>query len=95
MASNHSGIRPGSTARAHMVPVAVIGVLSSVVAAFYYLRIIKLMYFDEAGAPIDAIRDFGLRTVLTITTAVVLLFIFWPAPVVDSALVAAQSLIGG
>jgi NADH-quinone oxidoreductase subunit N len=81
--------------RAHMVPLAVIGVLSSVVAAYYYLRIVKLMYFDEASVPIDAPRDFGLRAVLAITAAIMLLFIFGPAPLVDSALVAAKSLIGG
>ena len=33
---------------------AVIGVLASVVGAFYYIRIIKVMYFDEAEAPLDS-----------------------------------------
>ncbi len=35
--------------QAHLYPLAVIGVLSSAVAAFYYLRIVKIMYFDEAA----------------------------------------------
>jgi NADH-quinone oxidoreductase subunit N len=81
--------------RAHMVPLAVLGVLSSVVAAFYYLRIVKLMYFDEPAQPVDVPHDFGLRAVLVITTAFMLLFIVWPAPVINAALVAAHSLIGG
>jgi NADH-quinone oxidoreductase subunit N len=74
---------------------AVIGVLSSVVAAFYYLRIIKLMYFDDAAQPIDTPCDYGLKAVLTLTAAAMLLLVFWPAPVVDGALIAAKSLTGG
>jgi NADH-quinone oxidoreductase subunit N len=80
---------------AHMVPVAVIGVLTSVVAAFYYLRIVKLMYFDEPTAPIDRISDTGLKTVVAIASVAMLLFVFWPAPVVDGALIAARSIAGG
>lgn len=80
---------------AHMVPLAIIGVLSSVVAAYYYLRVIKLMYFDEAGEPITKTCDYGLKAVLTFTTAFILLLILWPAPLIDSALIAAHSLIGG
>ncbi len=38
---------------ADLVPLAIIGVLSSVVGAYYYLRIIKVMYFDEAMEPLD------------------------------------------
>ena len=36
--------------QAHLYPLAVIGVLSSAVAAYYYLRIVKIMYFDDAGS---------------------------------------------
>lgn len=81
--------------KANLVPVAVIGVLTSVVATAYYLRIIKLMYFDEPAAAIDPVPEFGLRAVLTISALAMLLFVFWPAPLVDSALTAAHSLTGG
>ena len=47
--------------QANMVPLAIIGVLTSVVAAYYYLRIVKVMYFDEPAQPIDPLPDFGLR----------------------------------
>jgi NADH-quinone oxidoreductase subunit N len=82
-----------SAVRAGMIPLAVIGVLSSVVAAFYYLRIVKLMYFDNAIAPLDAVtRDIGLRVGIAITAAAMLLFILCPSPLVDAALLAARSL---
>ena len=38
---------------AGLVPVAIIGVVASVVGAFYYLRIVKIMFFDEALDPLD------------------------------------------
>lgn len=70
---------------------AVIGVLCSVVGAFYYLSIVKVMYFDE---PAGAVEPMGaeLRTVLTIAGAFNLLFFVYPAPLVSAATVAAKSL---
>jgi NADH-quinone oxidoreductase subunit N len=38
---------------ADLVPVAIIGVLASVVGAYYYLRVVKVMYFDEIMEPLD------------------------------------------
>jgi NADH-quinone oxidoreductase subunit N len=81
--------------KAGMVPLAIIGVLSSVVAAYYYLRIIKLMYFDDLTVAFDPIPEWGTRAVVGLTALTMLLFVLWPAPLIDSALVAAQSLIGG
>jgi NADH-quinone oxidoreductase subunit N len=76
---------------AKLYALAVIGVLTSVVGAFYYLRIVKIMYFDEpkeAFAPLDG----ALKSVLLVST--LLVFFFWlsPAPLVNAALMAAQSL---
>ena len=74
---------------------AVVGVLTSVVAAYYYLRIIKVMYFDEAkaGVVIDKAEDGMLNLILTASTLAVLFFIAFPAPLLTSAEVAVQSLI--
>jgi len=80
---------------AKMVPLAVIGVLTSVVACYYYIRIIKVMYFDDTATPIDSVPGFGVKAVLAVTALSMLLFTFWPAPVVDSAVRAAKSLVGG
>jgi NADH-quinone oxidoreductase subunit N len=70
---------------------AVIGVLTSVVGAFYYLSIVKVMYFDE---PNGAVEPMGaeLRAVLTVAGAFNLLFFVYPAPLVSAATVAAKSL---
>ncbi len=54
---------------------AVIGVLSSVVAAYYYLKIVKVMLFDEATASFDLDTSWGRRIVLGASVAFVLVFI--------------------
>ena len=73
---------------------AIVGVLSSVVGAYYYLRIVKIMYFDEAGESFD--REFGteLRIIMVCAAALVLLFFLVPSPLLSSAAHAAASLFG-
>lgn len=74
--------------------VAVIGVLSSVIAAFYYLKIIKLMYFDEAKLSLDTLVFPRAHSVLIgITTTFTLLFFLYPTPLIQVAREAARSLI--
>jgi NADH-quinone oxidoreductase subunit N len=60
--------------QAGLVPLAVVGVVMSVVGAFYYLRIIRLMYFEEADAPLDGGAPTANKFVLGISMAVILLF---------------------
>lgn len=79
--------------KAGMVPLAVIGVVTSVIAAAYYLRIVKVMYFDElAEAPLDPVPEWTLRCVTGAAALALLLFVFFPAPLMNSALTAARSL---
>lgn len=78
---------------AGLYALAVIGVLASVVAAFYYLRIIKLMYFDDATVPLDkdaSGRSLGL--VQAVTAVLILLFFVYPSPVLTTAAMAARAL---
>ncbi len=77
-----------------MWPLAVIGVLASVVSAFYYLRIVKLMYFD-APAGSFAARPASLSLVMAVTAAFTLLFFLAPAPLVGAAQAAAAALLAG
>jgi NADH-quinone oxidoreductase subunit N len=77
---------------AHLVGLAVIGVVTSVVGAFYYLRIVKVMYFDEPVAPFDRPIAIELKWVLAATVAATMFFILLPDPIVGSAAVAASSL---
>ena len=74
---------------------AVIGVLSSVVAAYYYLRIVKVMFFDEPAEPFDKPIGREMAFVQAIAAAFVLLFFIYPAPLVASAEIAVRSLFPG
>lgn len=71
---------------------AVIGVLTSVVAAFYYLRIVKVMFFDEASEPFDSDPAFLRRAVLCVSVAFILGFILAPGLFVNALGGAAATL---
>jgi len=70
---------------------AVIGVLASVVSAYYYLAIVKIMYFDEP-APNFAPMPGALKFVLGIAGLFNLLFFLYPAPLLQAANAASRSL---
>jgi NADH-quinone oxidoreductase subunit N len=72
---------------------AVIGVLTSVVGAYYYLRVIKVMYFDDAQPAFD-VRAPSLSFVAAIGALVTTLFFVFPAPIVTAAHAAAAVLFG-
>ena len=76
---------------ANLFGLAVVGVLLSVVAAFYYLRIVKFMYFDEAAVPFDR-QSPMLQGVLAITGLLVLFFFVYPPLFIGAASAAAKSL---
>jgi NADH-quinone oxidoreductase subunit N len=79
---------------AHLVGLAVIGVVASVVGAFYYLRIVKVMYFDEPTGAFDRPLAPELKAVLLVTAVVTMFFFLLPDPVAGSAAAAAASLFG-
>src|SRR5205085_879083 len=70
---------------AHLVGLAVIGVLASVVGAFYYLRIVKVMYFDEPVGSFDRPIAPELKWVLFVAAVLTMFFILLPDPIVGSA----------
>ena len=70
---------------------AVIGVLASVVGAYYYVRIVKVMYFDEPAPGFDRPSPV-VGTVLAVAAVLILLFFVFPAPLTDSATAAAATL---
>ncbi|WP_108676578.1 NADH-quinone oxidoreductase subunit NuoN [Acuticoccus yangtzensis] len=76
--------------KADLIPLAIIGVLSSAVSAFYYLRVIKIMMFDD---PRDRFEPMAgeLRTVLAVAGAFSLLFFLVWTPILSAATAAAQS----
>ncbi|GAC1494895.1 MAG: NADH-quinone oxidoreductase subunit NuoN [Bradyrhizobium sp.] len=77
--------------KAGLFTLAVVGVLSSVIGAYYYLTIIKVMYFDEPLARLDPMR-IELRTVLALAGLFNIFFFVYPGPLVSVATAAAKSL---
>ena len=76
---------------AKMYALAVIGVLTSVVGAFYYLRVVKVMYFDEAKESFEPMGA-ALQGIITVSAVFTLFFWLYPAPLVSAASAAAKSL---
>ena len=78
--------------KAGLTPLAVIGVLASVVGAFYYLRLVKIMFFD---APADNFipAEPAVRWVVTLSALLVTLYVVYPAFLLDAAGTAARALV--
>jgi NADH-quinone oxidoreductase subunit N len=76
---------------AGLFTLAVVGVLTSVVGAFYYLNIVKVMFFDEPISVLDPMR-MELRSVLAASALFHLMLIVYPGPLISVAAVAAKSL---
>lgn len=71
---------------------AITGIISSVIAAYYYLKIVKVMFFDDQEIPIDNIFSPTKGTLLFISVLFVVGFIIAPGFLYNSAMAAAQSL---
>jgi len=78
--------------QAGLYPLAVIGVLSSVVGAFYYLRIVKVMYFDEPAEGFEPMPG-ELTAMLTISGVFTILFFVYPLPIIMGAQTAVSALM--
>jgi NADH-quinone oxidoreductase subunit N len=77
--------------KAGLFTLAVIGVVTSVVGAYYYLSIVKIMYFDEPARPFAPMAN-ELKIVLAISGLFNLLFFVYPGPLIAAATAAAKSL---
>ncbi|MEX2312112.1 MAG: NADH-quinone oxidoreductase subunit NuoN [Rhodospirillales bacterium] len=80
---------------AQLYALAIIGVVASVIGAFYYLRIIKVMYFDEPIDSFDGPVGGEMKVVITVSSVIIILFFIFPAPVLTSAAAAAAALFSG
>ncbi|MCB9991410.1 MAG: NADH-quinone oxidoreductase subunit NuoN [Rhodospirillales bacterium] len=78
-----------------MYVLATLGILTSVVAAFYYLRVIKVMFFDDPVDVFDKQIAFSKRAVVLMSVVFVLLFIKYPDGLVQTSLNAASALFAG
>ena len=66
-----------------MYYLAIIGLLTTVIAAFYYLRIIKIMYFDLEKEKYDKDYNLGLKLTLTLSTTLILFYFIYPSKLLN------------
>ncbi len=62
---------------------AIVGLLSTVVAAFYYLRIIKIIYFDKEKEKYDSDHSIWLKISLTVSTILILVYFIFPSQLIE------------
>ena len=67
----------------HMYFLAITGLLSTVISAFYYLRIIKIIYFDQEKEKYDSDYNIGLKITLSLSTLLILLYFIYPSRLVE------------
>ncbi|MCW5773912.1 MAG: NADH-quinone oxidoreductase subunit NuoN [Rhodospirillaceae bacterium] len=79
---------------AKLYTLAIVGVLTSVVAAFYYIRIVKLMYFDEPAEAFDRLPGRELGLIQAAAAVFTLFFFLFPGPLVRAADMAVKSIAG-
>ena len=84
-----------SAVESGLYTLAILGIISSVVAAYYYLRIIKVMFFDEPADKFDAEISLSRKLVIGLSVIGVIFFIVNPSPLIDQSRIAASSLFSG
>jgi len=69
---------------AKMYALAIIGLVTTVVSAFYYLRIVKIIYFDKPKKPFEESYDWGLKISLILSSILVLIYFIYPSILVKA-----------
>ena len=67
-----------------MYTLAIIGLITTVVSAFYYLRIIKIIYFDKPKKPFEENSDWGLKVSLIFSSLLILIYFIYPSILIDA-----------
>jgi NADH-quinone oxidoreductase subunit N len=62
-----------------MYTLAIVGLLSTVISAFYYLRIIKIIYFDEIKNPFDRVKHLGITSTVFLSCSILIIFFLYPS----------------
>jgi len=68
-----------SVIESKMYVLAIVGLLSTVISAFYYLRIIKIIYFDEANKSFDQIKNLSLTSTIFLSCVILVSFFLYPS----------------
>jgi len=67
-----------------MYALAIIGLITTVVSTFYYLRIIKIIYFDKPKKPFDESNNLGLKVSLVLSSILILVYFIYPSILVET-----------
>ena len=78
--------------KANLFALAIIGLIASVISAFYYLRIIKIIYFDPEQEKFDSITSNGIRVSLAFSTLLILFYFLNPSILNYFANIAAKAI---
>jgi NADH-quinone oxidoreductase subunit N len=79
--------------QAGLIVPSVIGMLASTIGLVYYLRLVKVMFFDEPAEAFDPVAGMGSKAILVISSVVALFFIVAASPVITAADAAAKALL--
>jgi len=82
-----------SAIESNMFILSIIGVLASVVGAFYYLRIVKIIYFDEPQEKFDGLSIKSLNFLFYPSSILITVFCFYPSPIINIANFTTQSFL--
>ena len=69
--------------KVEMYTLAIIGLITTVISAFYYLRIIKIIYFDDAKEIFEIDQNLGLKVSLFLSTIIILIYFIYPNLLID------------
>ena len=69
--------------KVEMYTLAIIGLITTVISAFYYLRIIKTIYFDDPKEIFEIDQNFGLKVSLFLSTIIILIYFIYPSLLLD------------
>ena len=69
--------------KVEMYTLAIIGLITTVISAFYYLRIIKIIYFDDPKEIFEIDKNLGLKVSLFLSTIIILSYFIYPSLLID------------
>ena len=69
--------------KVEMYTLAIIGLITTVISAFYYLRIIKIIYFDDPKEIFEIDKNLGLKVSLFLSTIIILTYFIYPSLLID------------
>ena len=72
-----------SVIQSEMYFLALIGLITSVISAFYYLRIIKIIYFDKPAKQFDENNDFNIKIPVIVSTLIILIYFIYPSSLIN------------